>query len=119
MFPRSIVLASVLLALGCDTKGAAPATAGGGQRLEIAVTENGFEPDKLSVHKDEPVTLVFTRKTDVTCAKQVIFDPGDGKKINKELPLNKPIEIAVTFPKSGDVRYACDMNMIAGVITVQ
>jgi plastocyanin domain-containing protein len=88
-----------------------------GKRVEISVTEKGFEPRDVAVAKGEPVTLVFTRKTERTCAKEVILQTGAGK-IEKELPLDQPVEIAVTFPQAGALSYACAMNMIKGVVTV-
>jgi plastocyanin domain-containing protein len=96
-----------------------PATAIAPRRIEITVTPKGFEPSKLVVAKAQPVTLVFTRKTDRTCAKRVVVQLGDGKKIAKELPLDTPVEIAATFAKTGELTYACGMDMISGVITVQ
>ena len=56
--------------------------------------------------------------TDATCAKAVVLPVGD-HKIEKDLPLNQPVEIAVTFPQSGDVQCACGMDMVHGVVTVQ
>lgn len=92
-----------------------PAT---GDRIAISVTEKGFEPENVSVPSGKPVTLVFTRKTDGTCAKEVVI-PLDGKKIEKPLPLNEPVAIAVTFPKAGQITYACAMDMVKGVVVVQ
>jgi plastocyanin domain-containing protein len=89
------------------------------KRFDVTVTENGFDPDKLTVPAAQPVTLVFTRKTDQTCVKKVILDLGDGKKEERELPLDKPVEIAATFPKAGQLRYACGMDMMSGTLTVQ
>ncbi len=43
----------------------------------------------------------------------------DGKKIEKHLPLNKPVELAMTFGTAGTVKYSCSMDMIRGTITVQ
>ncbi|MGN6107522.1 MAG: cupredoxin domain-containing protein [Kofleriaceae bacterium] len=88
-------------------------------RVELTVTAKGFEPDKIKVAVGEPLTLVFTRKTDKTCAKNVVVQLGDGKTIKKDLPLDKPVEISATFTKSGELRYACSMDMISGVIAVQ
>ena len=88
-------------------------------RFEIKVTDNGFEPADVAVPAGKPVTLVFERKTDQTCAKQVILTMDDGKKIEKQLPLNTPVELAATFPKAGKLGYACGMDMIKGTITVQ
>ncbi|CAN5723376.1 hypothetical protein BH11MYX2_BH11MYX2_38870 [soil metagenome] len=88
-------------------------------RLEISVTKQGFEPDAINVPAKQPVTLVFTRKTDETCTKRVVLTLDDGKKIEKDLPLDKAVEIAVTFPKAGKLGYACSMDMTKGVIVVQ
>lgn len=41
----------------------------------------------------------------------------EGKKLVKDLPLNKPVELTVTIPKPGKVSYACAMDMIRGSIT--
>lgn len=90
-----------------------------GQRVAVSVTENGFEPSDIRVTKGQPITFVFERKTDATCAKEVIIHVDDGNKIEKQLPLNEPVEVAVTFPKSGDITYACAMDMVKGSIHVQ
>jgi plastocyanin domain-containing protein len=108
----------VLIALSAAGSAVAetPKTA---QRIEVAVTTSGFDPDTITVPANRPVTLVFTRKTDSTCAKNVVFKLDDGKKLERELPLGKPVEVAVTFPKAGKLGYACSMDMIKGVIVVQ
>ena len=108
-----------------DTKAKPPAADAGGakakkgsEKLEVAITDKGFEPDKLEVKKGQPVELVFTRKTDKTCIKEVILDTGTAK-IQKPLPLNKPVVIKTKFTKAGDLKYACNMNMFSGTVTVQ
>ena len=90
----------------------------GTEKLEVAITDKGFEPDKLEVKKGQPVELVFTRKTDQTCIKEVVLDTG-AAKIQKPLPLNKPVVIKTKFTKAGDLKYACNMNMFSGTVTVQ
>ena len=90
----------------------------GGEKLEIAITDKGFEPDKLEVKKGQPVELVFTRKTDQTCIKEVILDTG-ASKVRKPLPLNKPVTIKTKFTKAGDLKYVCNMNMFSGTVKVQ
>ncbi|MGE3545660.1 MAG: cupredoxin domain-containing protein [Kofleriaceae bacterium] len=82
------------------------------------VTKNGFEPANISVPAGKPVTLVFTRKTDSTCVKEVVMNV-DGKKIEKKLPLNEAVTLEVTFPRAGKLTYACAMEMFKGVVTVQ
>lgn len=90
----------------------------GAEKLDVAITEKGFEPDMLEVKKGQPVELVFTRKTDKTCIKEVILDTGSAK-VQKPLPLNKPVTIKTKFTKAGDLKYVCNMNMFSGTVKVQ
>ena len=90
----------------------------GAEKLEVAITEKGFEPDMLEVKKGQPVELVFTRKTDKTCIKEVVLDTGSAK-VQKALPLNKPVAIKAKFTKTGDLKYVCNMNMFSGTVKVQ
>ena len=85
----------------------------------IAITRSGFDPGTVKVPAKTPVTLVFTRKTDATCTKSIVVTIDDGKTIERELPLDKPVEIAATFPKAGTLEYACSMHMNKGTIVVQ
>ena len=88
----------------------------GAKTVELSVTENGFEPASVKVAKGVPLKLVVTRKTDKTCAKQIVVkDYG----INVELPLNKAVEVSLTPKAAGNIRYACSMDMIAGVLVVE
>jgi len=89
------------------------------KRIEISVTSKGFEPGKIEVPAAQPITFVFTRKSDRTCAKRVVIKLGDDKKVEKDLPLDTAVEIPVTFAKKGELAYACAMDMITGVILVQ
>lgn len=111
------LVAGLLVTIGaCNRTGNAQKAP---NRFEIAVTEDGFKPDKIRVHQGHPVTLVFNRKTDVTCAKDIVIVVADQQKIEKTLPLNQPVEVAVTFPRAGTLSYACSMDMVKGQIFVQ
>ncbi|HSD90833.1 MAG TPA: cupredoxin domain-containing protein, partial [Kofleriaceae bacterium] len=85
-------------------------------RLEITVTEQGFEPAEVKVPRDRPVTLVFKRTTDKTCAKDIVISEGN---VVKDLPLNQAVEVTLTFTSPGPVPYECGMHMIHGTIVVQ
>jgi hypothetical protein len=39
--------------------------------------------------------------------------------IERQLPLQQPVEVAVTFPQAGTITYACGMDMMKGSIQVQ
>ncbi|MCY1020693.1 cupredoxin domain-containing protein [Pyxidicoccus sp. MSG2] len=89
---------------------------GGVRVVELTVTEKGYEPSPVNLKKGEPVKLVVTRKTDQTCATEVVMD---GYDINTPLPLNQPVEIAFTPKESGKLVYGCAMGkMISGVFMV-
>ena len=97
---------------------AAPVVAHGGtsKTIHLNVTEKGFEPNRVKVAKGEPLKLVVTRKTDATCAKEITIPDEDVRAV---LPLDKPVTLAFTPKKSGDLKYSCGMGMIGGVIEVQ
>jgi len=93
-----------------DKKGASA------QVVEIAVTGQGFVPAAVKVKAGRPVKLVVTRKVERTCATEIVIkDYG----VNQPLPLNQPVEVTFTPMRPGTVRYACGMDMIAGVLTVE
>ncbi len=83
--------------------------------VEISVTAKGFEPARVEVTKGQPLKLIVTRKTDDTCAKEIVIaDQG----IKADLPLNKPVALGFTPERTGEITYACGMNMITGVLQV-
>jgi len=103
-----------VVAAGCGGTGGG---AGGAEtRVELAVTERGFEPSEVQAKKGVPLTLVVTRKTDATCAKEIVIAD---QNIRKDLPLNQAVEVTFTPGDSGEIRYVCGMDMIAGKIVVQ
>ncbi|MCE9667354.1 cupredoxin domain-containing protein [Myxococcus stipitatus] len=84
--------------------------------VELSVTEKGYEPSPVNLKKGEPVKLVVTRKTDLTCATEVVME---GYDINTPLPLGQPVEITFTPKESGKLVYGCAMGkMISGVFMV-
>lgn len=86
------------------------------QEVAIAVTSKGFEPSTVTVKSGKPVKLVVTRKTERTCATEIVMkDFG----VNQPLPFEKPVTIVVNPKGPGPYRFACSMNMIAGTLTVQ
>ena len=98
------------------SNGIAEGTVENGIRVvEMAVTSNGFEPSKVKVQKGEKVRFVVTRKTNRTCATEIVIqDHG----INAPLPLDKPVTVEFTPKKSGEVRYACAMGHVGGIVFI-
>ncbi len=87
----------------------------GVRTVEIQVTEDGFVPARIKAQKGEKLRLVVTRKTDRTCAKEIVIKEHG---IHTPLPLEKTVTVELTPAKSGEIRYACGMDMIAGVVFV-
>ena len=87
----------------------------GVRTVDMSVTEDGFVPAKVKALKGEKLRLVVTRKTDRTCATEIVIP---NYKINAKLPLNKPVTVELMPKASGEIKYACGMDMITGVILV-
>jgi RND family efflux transporter MFP subunit len=83
---------------------------------KVLVTEKGFEPAKVTVRAGEPVRITFVRTTDKTCATEVVFP---SLNIRRPLPLNQPVAIEITPKSSGEIGFACGMNMLRGTIVAQ
>lgn len=92
--------------------GAAPA----GQRVEIRVTSRGFEPATIRLKAGVPTVLVVTRTTDKTCARELVIP---SRRIRRELPLERAVEIRLGPEKPGRLRFACGMDMVAGTLVVK
>jgi len=50
------------------------------RRVEVSITKKGFEPDKIRAKKGEPIRLVVTRRTDQTCAKEIVIADAGMRK---------------------------------------
>jgi plastocyanin domain-containing protein len=123
-FPVGLVAATLYLAVACKKEAppapapppppAAPAPAAApklASRVEVQVTDAGFEPGRIPAKAGKPLTLAITRKTDRTCAREILFAGQEGKT---ELPLNKTVEVTYTPKASGEVKFGCAMGMMVG-----
>ncbi|MBI5171071.1 MAG: cupredoxin domain-containing protein [Candidatus Eisenbacteria bacterium] len=106
---------AVLIAAASFTATPARAAKPKEQRVFVSVTAKGFEPANIPVKAGKPIVLVVTRKTDRTCATEVVMK---SPAINVPLPLNKPVEIKLAAQKPGTLRFACAMDMITGQLVV-
>ncbi len=82
--------------------------------IEVRVTGE-FSPAEIHVKKGEKVNLVFTRTTDRTCATSVHFRELG---LDRELPLDKPVTVALKPAQAGKYRFSCGMDMVAGTLVV-
>jgi cobalt-zinc-cadmium efflux system membrane fusion protein len=86
------------------------------QTAKVVVSEQGYEPAKVTFRAGTPARITFVRTTDKTCGTEVVFP---SLNIKRGLPLNEPVVIEFTPAKSGDIAFACGMNMLHGTIVVQ
>ena len=109
LLPALAVLSLALPAGAADAKKP-------GKTVQVTVTEDGYVPDRIEARKGEPLTLVITRKTDRTCATELVVKEYG---INQPLPMGKAVTVTFTPSKSGQVKFACAMDMISGTLVVQ
>jgi len=83
---------------------------------KVVLTEKGYEPAKLTLRAGEPARITFVRTTDKTCGTEVVFP---SLNIRRPLPLNEPVVIEFTPKASGEIGFACGMNMLRGTVVVQ
>jgi plastocyanin domain-containing protein len=94
----------------------APTKAADGiRKIPVSATADGYTPDKIPGKPNEKLVLVFTRTVDANCLAQL--KTPDGKMV--DLPMNTPVEVAVTVPATGEVGFACGMDMFHGVVVAQ
>ena len=86
------------------------------QTAKVVVTEQGFEPAKISLRSGTPARITFVRMTDKTCATEVVFP---SLNIKRALPLNEPVVIEFTPAKTNEIAFTCGMNMLRGTLIVQ
>ena len=115
---RSLILAATVLAAtsACD-KPTTVSDPSGVRVVELTVTEKGFQPTPVAVKAGEPLKLLITRKTEKTCATDIVIEDYG---IRTALPMNEAVAVAFTPTKAGELKYGCAMDgMIGGVLTVE
>src|SRR5262245_43517466 len=97
-----------------------PLTAGtvgtdGVRRIAIEASARGYQPERIGGKPGEKLMLVFTRTADSACISQL--KTPDGKLV--DLPKGTPVEVAVTVPPTGEVGFACGMDMVHGAVVAE
>jgi plastocyanin domain-containing protein len=117
------IVAAVMALAACDKKDGAksspppapPSVSADGTRvIPINVNDAGYDPAKITAKAGEKLELEFTRRTPTECGSQVKVAGGAAV----DLPVGKPVKIAVTAPASGELSFVCGMDMMTGVIVV-
>ncbi|HCU94522.1 MAG TPA: ATPase P, partial [Actinobacteria bacterium] len=116
-----IVIAAVVLAaasLGWWFFGPKPAAeaaeAGGAQEIRVRV-RGGYTPSRIHARPGVPVRLVFDRQESGDCTSRVVF-PDLG--VSADLPAFTETAVELPAQPAGEYGFACGMNMIHGLLTV-
>jgi plastocyanin domain-containing protein len=126
MLTRVALAVALTFAFGCkkaektETKPAATAKTGtvdptGVRTIDIVANENGYVPDRITGKAGEKLKLKFVRTIDGECLSQL--KTPDGKLV--DLPKNSAVEVEVTVPASGEVKFACGMDMFFAVVVAE
>lgn len=92
---------------------AAPAEPG---TTNVIADSKGFTPNSIQLKKGEVAKLVFTRTTDETCARDIVFPD---LKINQPLPLNQPVKLEIPTDEARTLTFQCGMGMYKSSVVVQ
>jgi len=90
-----------------------PATGGA---VTIVADEKGFTPSEVHATKGAPLSLVFTRKSENTCATEIVFPE---LKIRRPLPLNEAVAVQLPTEMDHTYRFQCGMAMWQGAVVVK
>ena len=124
---HGLALAFVVTLVGlpaCD-KAPPPAPAGPvaptvvaptGGAVAITADEKGFTPSEIHATKGAPLSLIFTRTSDNTCAKELVMPE---LKIRRPLPLNEAVAVQMPTQQEHTYRFQCGMAMWEGTIVIK
>lgn len=82
----------------------------------VTADAKGFTPNAIELKKGEQATLIFTRTTDETCARDIVFPELD---INQPLPLNQPVKLEIPTDEARKLTFQCGMGMYKSSVVIQ
>jgi plastocyanin domain-containing protein len=112
----SALALATLSSAACSKSSDATASSTSQSTVDVVVDETGFVPAVIKASVNQPLTLKITRKTDRTCATEIVIKSAG---INQPLPLNQTVPVTVTPKEKGDLHFACAMDHIGGKLVVQ
>ena len=83
--------------------------------IKVTLSSGGYEPSEIRVEKGKPVKLAFYRKDADNCGGEVVFSKLN---IKKKLPVGETVLVEFTPTESGELGFACGMNMYKGKVMV-
>jgi plastocyanin domain-containing protein len=84
--------------------------------VRIQISERGYDPAKIEIPANRPLTLAFTRDATPNCGSEVVF-PSLG--IRKQLPVGETVLVELPAQPAGELAFGCGMGMYRGMIVVR
>jgi hypothetical protein len=84
--------------------------------FKIVVSKEGFTPSEINLSKDKFQKLAFLRVDVENCADEVVFKDLN---ITQKLPVGEVVLIDIPNDKTGEINFACGMNMFKGKVVIQ
>ncbi len=116
MLRRILITVTCLASLNACSKSSAATTPPASAALEVVADEHGFTPSQVTLPVGSPGKIRFTRKSDKTCATEVVF-PELG--LRKVLPLDQAVEIEIPTSAARTLSFTCGMGMYKSQIVVR
>lgn len=82
----------------------------------VTVSQEGFSPSEISITKNSYKKLAFVRVDAQNCAEEVVFK---SLNIKKKLPLGEVVLIDLPKDFTGELNFACGMDMFKGKVIVE
>ncbi len=84
--------------------------------IKVMVSKNGYEPSEIKLEPGKPVKLAFYRADTENCGGEIVFSKLN---IKKKLPVGETVLVKFTPTDSGEISFACGMDMMKGKVLVQ
>lgn len=84
--------------------------------FKVVVSRDGFAPQEISYKKDQPLKLAFIRTDEENCGDEIVFK---SLNIKKKLPVGEVVTVDVPTDKTGEINFACGMDMFKGKILIE
>jgi hypothetical protein len=84
--------------------------------IRIRVTAQGYDPPRVSIPPEGPVTLAFTRDRTPNCGSEIVF-PDLG--IRRSIPPGETVLIKLPEQRPRTFTFSCGMGMLHGAVVVR
>jgi plastocyanin domain-containing protein len=83
--------------------------------IRIQVTQHGYEPPRIEIPANTPMTLAFIRDATANCGSEVVFR---SLGIRKALPPGATTLVQLPAQPAGEISFSCGMGMFRGMAVI-